>query len=163
MFVSNQANKSVVSNRPIFTPNRSSCYINISCFFINHQRFFYSPNLWWNSLHIVNYYLFKYRETLKSSLHSFSIEYRREALRHLAGKTSWFRLSAWSPGSYNMILFADCVSTNISYTFLCSYIYVHTILTQVTADGGTVVKVLYYKSEGRWYDSRWCHWNFSLI
>jgi hypothetical protein len=31
-----------------------------------------------------------------------------------------------------------------------------------TADGGTVVKVLCYKSEGRWFDSRWCHWNFSL-
>ena len=29
--------------------------------------------------------------------------------------------------------------------------------------GGTVVKVLRYKSEGRWFDSRWCHWNFSLI
>ena len=23
-------------------------------------------------------------------------------------------------------------------------------------------KVLRYKSEGRWFDSRWCHWNFSL-
>jgi hypothetical protein len=23
--------------------------------------------------------------------------------------------------------------------------------------GGTVVKVLCYKSEGRWFDSRWCH------
>ena len=28
--------------------------------------------------------------------------------------------------------------------------------------GGTVVKVLYYKSEGRWFDSRRCRWNFSL-
>jgi hypothetical protein len=28
--------------------------------------------------------------------------------------------------------------------------------------GGTVVKVLCYKSEGRWFDSRWCHWNFPL-
>ena len=27
---------------------------------------------------------------------------------------------------------------------------------------GTVVKVLCYKFEGRWFDSRWCHWNFSL-
>jgi hypothetical protein len=26
----------------------------------------------------------------------------------------------------------------------------------------TVVEVLCYKSEGRWFDSRWCHWNFSL-
>jgi len=25
-----------------------------------------------------------------------------------------------------------------------------------------VVKVLRYKSEGRWFDSRWCHWNFLL-
>ena len=28
--------------------------------------------------------------------------------------------------------------------------------------GNTVVKVLCYKSEGRCFDSRWCHWNFSL-
>ena len=27
---------------------------------------------------------------------------------------------------------------------------------------GTAVTQLYYKSEGRWFDSRWCHWNFSL-
>jgi len=26
--------------------------------------------------------------------------------------------------------------------------------------GGAVVKVLSYKSEGRWYGSRWCHCNF---
>ena len=26
--------------------------------------------------------------------------------------------------------------------------------------GSTVVKVLCYKSEGRWFDSRWCHRNF---
>jgi hypothetical protein len=31
-----------------------------------------------------------------------------------------------------------------------------------TADGGTVVKVLCYKSEGHWFDSRWCYWNFLL-
>ena len=28
--------------------------------------------------------------------------------------------------------------------------------------GGTVVKVPCCKSEGRWFDRRWCHWNFSL-
>ena len=26
-----------------------------------------------------------------------------------------------------------------------------------------MVKVLCYKSEGRWFDPSWCHWNFSLI
>jgi len=24
------------------------------------------------------------------------------------------------------------------------------------------IAVLCYKSEGRWYDPSWCHWNFSL-
>jgi len=28
--------------------------------------------------------------------------------------------------------------------------------------GSTVVKALCFKSEGRCFDSRWCHWNFSL-
>ena len=28
--------------------------------------------------------------------------------------------------------------------------------------GSTVVKVLCYKSAGRWFDPSWCHWNFSL-
>ena len=28
--------------------------------------------------------------------------------------------------------------------------------------GGTVVKVLCYESVGRWFDSKWCHWDFSL-
>ena len=28
--------------------------------------------------------------------------------------------------------------------------------------GGTVVKVLCYKSGCRWLDPRWCHCNFSL-
>ena len=37
-----------------------------------------------------------------------------------------------------------------------------TCTIQVKDRGGTVVKVLRYKSEGRWFDSRWCHWNFSL-
>ena len=25
-----------------------------------------------------------------------------------------------------------------------------------------LVKALFYKPEGRGFDSRWCHWNFSL-
>jgi hypothetical protein len=28
--------------------------------------------------------------------------------------------------------------------------------------GSTVVKVLCYNSESRWFDPRWCHWNSSL-
>jgi len=36
------------------------------------------------------------------------------------------------------------------------------IITIIGNRGSTVVKVLYYKFEGRGFDSRWCHWNFSL-
>jgi hypothetical protein len=28
--------------------------------------------------------------------------------------------------------------------------------------GGVVVKALHYKPAGRRFDSRWCHWKFSL-
>jgi hypothetical protein len=30
------------------------------------------------------------------------------------------------------------------------------------AHGGAVVEALRYKPEGRRFDARWCHWNFSL-
>jgi len=30
------------------------------------------------------------------------------------------------------------------------------------ARGGVVVKALRYKLAGRGFDSRWCHWNFSV-
>jgi len=60
------------------------------------------------------------------------------------------------------------------YTFRVNYIYLFTFLAPYYPDfvlvqkrilgdrGGTVVKVLCYKSEGRWFDPSWCHWNFSL-
>jgi hypothetical protein len=31
-----------------------------------------------------------------------------------------------------------------------------------TSGGGVVVKALCYKPAGRGFDSRWCHWNFSV-
>ena len=47
--------------------------------------------------------------------------------------------------------------------------YVYTCLTQLSllvvyhvfgGRGGTVVKVLCYKSVGRYFDPKWCFWNF---
>jgi len=48
------------------------------------------------------------------------------------------------------------------YFSITSYIYIYIIYIYSKERGGTVVKVLCYKSEGRWFDSSWCHWNFSL-
>jgi hypothetical protein len=40
---------------------------------------------------------------------------------------------------------------------------IYRVCTIVNGDRcGTVVKVLCYKSEGRWFDSKWCHRNFSF-
>ena len=35
-------------------------------------------------------------------------------------------------------------------------------LTEEGARGVIVFKALRYKPAGRWFDCRWCHWNFSV-
>jgi hypothetical protein len=56
----------------------------------------------------------------------------------------------------------DCVHesyTTVKALSIELYIYCPTFLTLCfLIGGGTVVKVLCYKSEGLWFDSRWCHW-----
>ena len=51
----------------------------------------------------------------------------------------------------------------------CHYYYVLTFMQgiyccilETGARGGVVVKALRYKPAGRGFDSRWCHWNFSV-
>ena len=46
--------------------------------------------------------------------------------------------------------------------FLCQFLRNWKILNKIGDRGSTVVKVLCYKSEGLWFDSRRSHWNFSL-
>ena len=62
-----------------------------------------------------------------------------------------------------------CELLHVSAYFLTITRHVHKIMWQELSliyqkidRGSTVVKVLCYKSEGRWFDSIWCHWNFSL-
>ena len=67
-------------------------------------------------------------------------------------------VSILSPAQYWVRSTDHLVPTNIKFspkdpTNICQNIY--------KGDrGSTVVKVLCYKSEGRWFDPRWCHWNF---
>ena len=37
---------------------------------------------------------------------------------------------------------------------------IHSSILSIGDRGGTVVKVLCYKSEGRWFDTSWCQWIF---
>jgi hypothetical protein len=38
----------------------------------------------------------------------------------------------------------------------------HIVIHAMQLNGGVVVKALRYKPAGRGFDSRWCHWNFSV-
>jgi len=38
-------------------------------------------------------------------------------------------------------------------------VYFKAIFCSTGDHGSTVVNVMCYQSEGRWFDSRWCHWN----
>jgi hypothetical protein len=58
----------------------------------------------------------------------------------------------------NLLFPPSLIFTINSSLLLHTYIYNR----MGTANGGTVVKVLCYKLEGRWFDSRWFHWNFPL-
>ena len=52
------------------------------------------------------------------------------------------------------------VNNQLDAQFFSVYVYFDTLHVSSGDRGGTVVKVLRYKSEGRcWFDSRWCHWN----
>jgi hypothetical protein len=69
-----------------------------------------------------------------------------------------------------------CVSWHYSYQHLentaifmskqaenCSHAEKYGIVQVTTgARGGIEVKALRYKLAGRGFDSRWCHWNFSV-
>jgi hypothetical protein len=52
------------------------------------------------------------------------------------------------------------VCTVFLYCFV--YVYLFLFVLSVGTRGGIVVKALRYKPAGRGFDSRWCHWNFSV-
>ena len=53
----------------------------------------------------------------------------------------------------------DNLKLNLMFSHTHKYTYTYTI---TGGCGSTVVKVLCYKLEGHWFDSRCCHWNFSM-
>jgi len=46
--------------------------------------------------------------------------------------------------------------------YIYIYIYMYVYIYIYEDRGGTVIKVLCCKSEGRWFYSSWYDWNFSL-
>ena len=53
-------------------------------------------------------------------------------------------------------------STNTKKAPRISHTIYRVTIKEIGDRGSTVVKVLFYKSEGRWFDPSWCHWNVSL-
>jgi len=50
-------------------------------------------------------------------------------------------------------------NNNNTYIYILKN-YLRVALYILGSRGGTVAKVLCYKSEGRWFDPSWCHWIF---
>jgi len=69
------------------------------------------------------------------------------------------------PGGCRLRMLYTELSRQLPYSGTCLMGFlVFTHINMGVGDrGSTVVKVLCYKSEGRWFDPSWCHWNFSLI
>jgi len=60
-----------------------------------------------------------------------------------------------SENTFTILITEECLTKYIFYFILILYL-------NVSGDrGSTVVKVLCYNSEGRWFDPSWCQWNFS--
>ena len=84
------------------------------------------------------------------------------ATGHLSTGFSWFpcvykRMLRWFPT-------LQVATTGYSYShpelnFLDPYFIFMCMHYNHCHRSGTVVKVLCYKSLGRWFDSRWCHWH----
>ena len=97
-----------------------------------------------------------WQHSVTSKMHEFwRVRLRNVAQSLHAPQIRDFCLRLWMKSRYMRVLrpaWFRLVSSRWNYT---SYM-------RSVDRGSTVVKVLRYKSEGRWFDSRWCHWNFSL-
>jgi hypothetical protein len=107
-------------------------------------------------------------------------------VRQMPGHTSQRRGTVCTLHNYWNVLFYELFVLIVLFYVLfvckCVLYYFHWVSTQLQLNiyhisygllfcittinnrncGGTAVKVLCYKSEGLWFNSRWCHWNFSL-
>ena len=56
--------------------------------------------------------------------------------------------------------FLMTMTTKNIFLDVTQFILERTLQTLLKNSGSTVVKVLCYKSEGRWFDPSWCQWIF---
>ena len=72
---------------------------------------------------------------------------------HSLGRTAAAQCGLFTYKSVPVIFEPPCI-------ILCHYFM--GFINKIGARGGVVVKALRYKQAGRGFDSRWCHWNFSV-
>jgi hypothetical protein len=83
-------------------------------------------------------------------LHGFSIKSDR---RYECLKVSPLRMTGHQ--ILQLLVFWRWYGFKYRYCLVCCKFY-------LGARGGVVVKALHYKPTGQGFDSRWCHWNFSV-
>ena len=112
-------------------------------------------NCLWSRLHLL------VADNVVNKANKFSVTttlYFLDPLLHVSAYMAIFREATVSITQTH----SKCSHSSITH---CNVPLYKTILhAQLIAGdrGSAVVKVLCYKSEGRWFDPSWCHWNFSL-
>ena len=91
----------------------------------------------------------------------------------LSGRGLCDELTTRPEESYRLwcVVVCDLETSRIGAPYIYIYICIYDIsslrVNVETMNGGNavaqLVEALRYKSIGRGFDSRWCHWNFSLI
>ena len=99
-----------------------------------------------------------YESTLHHPSYSFTIHFNIISLFiHMTSKCSPSSgLTAKKKNLYEFRCAPVCGTCSVAFDL-------HDFIPLTIFDGdrgGTVVKVLCYKSVGRWFDSRWCDWKF---
>jgi len=87
-------------------------------------------------------------------------KHQSDGIPQLAGRTGLTEFPIYSVSVFTT-LGMTCICIAVSKYSRNHFISEKYKTVQWNRDS-TVAKVLLYKSEGRWFDPRWYHWNFSL-
>ena len=141
-----------------FMVRNAASYGMLRCFMVRNIASYglWRCVLWCVTLHLMGCYAVILEECLRT--------FPRNILRSFPRFTP--RRMNLEFGTTTLVDVNACVPSVTLPAVICKapWLWKGNEITSISGDGvGTVVKVLCYKSEGCWFDSRWCHWNFSLI
>jgi hypothetical protein len=95
-------------------------------------------------------FLTEWNEEMKQVLVYGAVDRKKVSWCILTFKTRW------------LLHIPPCLEIKCPDFYHKVYVFNYRKYCECGARGGAVVKALHYKPAGRGFDSRWCHWNFSV-